>query len=332
MDLKLTVAVALFFLAGLLGCSPQRITADQDIAGIGDADPEQLERTAFGFNLSAEEQLMDMGQFERTALDIPYTTLENDRQTLDIVFPEGGEPPYKTIILFHGGGWMAGDKQSETIAPVFHATKQGYAVVSANYRLSGEATWPKPLHDAKAVIRFVRANADKYELDAEKLVVWGVSSGGHLASMLAATNHQPEFEDYELGSPEASSAVQGVVSWYGVYDVSGLSDTATPAADALMGYDVRMKKARNANPIGWVTDNYPPALLIHGTEDQVVPFEQSEMMKAKVIEATGEQRAELIPVPGAGHGDTLIRNEEMVERCLDFVDGILFGGENPNRR
>ena len=91
-------------------------------------------------------------------------------------------------------------------------------VVNVGYRLSDEAKWPVQICSAKTAIRFVRTNAKKYQLDTDKIVVWGNSTGGHLAEMLAATHHNPKMEDLSRGNPMESSAVQGVVAWYGVAD------------------------------------------------------------------------------------------------------------------
>ena len=151
---------------------------------------------------------IDMSQFSKTLLDIPYIGNENPRQTLDITYPTVGEAPYKTIVVIHGGGWKYGNKQAETLAPIFQAITQGYAVVSVNYRLSDEVVWPKPLHDVKAAIRHLRAKAADYNLDTKNIVVWGSSAGGHIAMMLGATNNHPAFENLSMGYENFSSAVQ----------------------------------------------------------------------------------------------------------------------------
>ena len=280
-----------------------------------------------------KERNIDMSQFSRTVLDIPYAANDNIRQFLDITYPEIGEPPYRSIVVFHGGGWASGDKESETIASIFQAVTQGYAVIGVNYRLADEVTWPKPLHDAKAAIRFIRANAETYGLASKKLVVWGASSGGHIAEMLAATNNQPEFEDLTMGNENESSAVQGVVAWYGVADMSTLTDAGTPMANTIMGFDVRVEKTRasDASPVDLVNEKFPPILLIHGTKDMVVPFEQSVKMQKEVAKKAGNRTAILTLFENAGHGDAMIKTYENVADNLNFVDEILFNGNNPYR-
>ena len=283
-------------------------------------------------NAIGSKRKIDMTQFKETELDLPYADTNNRKQTLDIVYPTHGKAPYKTIVLIHGGGWMIGDKETESIASVFQATTQGYAVVSINYRLSDEVTWPKPLHDAKAAIRFIRANADKYQLDTKYLVVWGGSAGGHIAEMLGATNNQPAFEDLTMGNAGYSSAIQGIVAWYPVSDISGLTDIGTLPANKIMGFDVRANKDKthDASPMNLVTKDFPPMLFVHGARDNVVPYQQSVDMQRKVKEITG-RKPELITFKGAGHGDQRIKTTENIMNNLHFVDEILYNGKNPYR-
>ncbi len=325
--------LTVLFCLSFLGCHKSGENA-RDSQHKQEVASNPIDLGEFTSKTTRKEKRIDMTQFKKTALDIPYAGTQNPRQTLDIIYPSRGVAPYKTIVLFHGGGWMAGDKRSEAVAPVFQATDQGYAVVSVNYRLSDEVKWPKPLHDAKAAIRFLRANAGKYQLDAKNLVVWGASAGGHIAEMLAATNHKPSFEDLTMGSKDSSSAVQGVVSWCAVHDVSALTDAGTPPANKIMGFDVRTNrtKTHNANPIELVTPRFPPILLVHGTGDQVVPYQQSVDMQRKVNEVTRKPTARLITFEGAIHGDPVIKTNRNVHENLDFVDRILYPeGRNPYR-
>lgn len=276
-----------------------------------------------------------MDQFKKTVLDIQYANTKNPAHRLDIIYPFVGEAPHKVIVSFHGGGWQAGNKRSADSAAVMWAAYQGYAVVNVGYRLSGEAKWPAQIHDAKAAIRFLRANAKQYQLDADKIVVWGISAGGHLAEMLGATNDNPKMEDLSLGNPRASSAVQGVVSWYGVSEITSLTNFGAPSGDKLMGYCIKCKEEKaawSASPIEFVNKNCPPILLVHGTGDRVVPFVQSVKMAKQVNIATGGGQAKLKLFINASHGDAAIKTIENVADNLYFVDAVLFpGGVNPYR-
>jgi acetyl esterase/lipase len=283
------------------------------------------------------EKLMDMTQFKTVELDLPYAYAgkTNPAQRLDIIYPSVGEAPYKVIMVFHGGGWTFGSKQSETISAIQLASTQGYAMVNVNYRLSGEAIWPAPLYDAKAAVRFIRANAEKYKLDASNIVVWGNSTGGHLAEMLGATNGRPEYEDLSMGSAKASSDVQGVVSWYGVADMSDFPKVKEPANQE-MGFNTQIpeykEKAEKASPLYLVTKNFPPILLVHGTNDQVAPYHQSVKLLAEINRVCGEGHATLKTFDGAGHGDAVMKTWQNVMDNLNFVDKVAWpDGVNPNR-
>ncbi len=292
---------------------------------------------AIGVNLFGRERTIDMAQFERVELDIPYADGANERQRLDIAYPRSGRAPFKFIVVFHGGGWLTGQKQSEAIAPIFQATTQGYAVVSVNYRLDQAGRWPLNLHDAKAAIRFIRAHAARYDLDATNIVVWGNTAGGYLAQMLAATNERLEFEDLGMGTVGTSSSVQGVVSWCGVADVSALAGTNAGGIPRIMGrarsdYAPGGAIGNTANPIDHVRSVFPPILLVHGTHDKVVPYEQSVRMKARINRMTGRETAILKTFEGATHGDPVIKANANVADNLHFVDRILYpDGINPYR-
>jgi len=281
------------------------------------------------------EKKIDMSQFKTVEKDIAYAGTTNPAQGLDIIYPSVGEAPYKVIIAIHGGAWLWGNKESEMLAPVMYATTQGYAVVSVNYRLSGEAMWPAPLYDVKAAVRFIRTNAEKYHLDATKIVVWGGSAGGHLAEMLGATNDRYEFENFGMGSPSKSSAVQGVVSWYGVSDVTDFPKLKEPI-NKEMGFNTELPefkdRAEKASPLHLVTDKFPPILLVHGTNDQVVPYRQSLKLFEEINRVCGPDRAILKTFDGAAHGDAIIHSWDSVMDNLNFIDKILWpDGVNPNR-
>ncbi len=313
----------------------------------GDASPELLADFRQALNRAADRQpetqtdqtspepaqlAVDLDQFWKVDRDIAYTRTNNPRQQLDIIYPFEGEPPYRFIVNFHGGNWNSGSRDSALSAAMYWAVYEGYALVNVGYRFSNEAHWPAQLYDAKAAIRFLRAHADQYNLDGRNIVAWGSSAGGHLAQMLAATNDDPTMEDLTMGYAEASSAMQGVVSWSGVSDVTTLAPLGRSSADRLMGYPAyESRLAREASPIAHVTREFPPILLIHGTNNDVVPFEQSARMALKVNSVTGRAQSRLkLIINGRHSADT--ETARNVADSLDFVDGILFPEEpNPHR-
>lgn len=327
------VYLCLFVLVVVSSCT--KIPGSGDNKGpIIDPDSLEFEYIESDSISVGNELKIDMEQFLKKVTNVPYASdVLNEHQQLDIIYPEETIGPYKVIVVFHGGGWTSGDKQSESVAPIFEVINQGYAIISVNHRLSRNARWPAQLHDAKAAIRFIRENADMYRLDAEKIVVWGVSSGGHLAMMLGATNDQPQFEDLTMGSADFSSFVDGVISWYGVSDLATLSAEGMPLANRLMGFNVKNapEKTIESSPYHLVTEKYPPLLLVHGTEDQIFPYQQSVDMLHRVNLKTGDLRAELVTFEEAGHADPMMRTSVNVLNNLDFADKIYYKEVNPYR-
>jgi hypothetical protein len=154
---------------------------------------------------------------EPTHKDLAYAS-DSETQKLDLYLPEG-DGPFPLVIMVHGGGFMFGDKADGMgLTGVDQLLANGYAVSSINYRLSGEATYPAQIHDAKAAVRFLRANAEQYKLDPDKFGAWGASAGGNLAALLGTTCGVAELEGAELGNADQSSCVQAVVDWFGPID------------------------------------------------------------------------------------------------------------------
>ena len=132
----------------------------------------------------------------KAELDIPYAGTDNPRQRLDLYVPKipKADKPLPVVVFIHGGGWQAGDKRGGfgTVRPLVMTGE--YAGVSVGYRLTGEAIWPAQIHDCKAAIRWLRANASKYNLDPVQIAVTGNSAGGHLVAMLGTSGDVPELE------------------------------------------------------------------------------------------------------------------------------------------
>jgi acetyl esterase/lipase len=286
-----------------------------------------------GLQTAARDPAVDMSQFKRAVVHVAYAH-RSKAEDLDIVYPDAGKGPFPLILAIHGGSWKVGNAESVTVGSILKATSQGYAVATINYRLSPEARWPAQLYDAKAAVRFLRANAQKYNLKARKIVAWGYSAGGQIAQMLGATNRLSKFEDLKMGNPQQSSSVQGVISWYGLSDMAEQTSAYVHTAETeLMGFDPHKlpARARSASPLYLVTKKFPPILLVHGTADEDVPFAQSVRIWKEVNRKAGVGRARLKLIQGAGHGDDKIKTDENVKDDLYFVDEILLAGNNPNR-
>jgi acetyl esterase/lipase len=251
---------------------------------------------------------------------------------LDVHVPPGPGPA-PLVVWIHGGGWMDGDRRypPPTVpAELLFGSilRAGMAVATIDYRHSLEAPFPAQLHDVKAAIRYLRSFADVLGVDPDRLGVWGESAGGHLAALAGLTAPADAGNDGtgplgtglegvglegQEGVTAGSSAVRAVVDWYGVSDIGAIVSHAAPpppALDAptvpdpytaLLGAapDQRPDLVRAASPVSYATRPAPPFLLIHGVEDGLVPYAQSELL-AEALRPQGGV-VELVAVPGADH-------------------------------
>ncbi len=238
--------------------------------------------------------------------DIPYVTNGHERQRLDLYLPETGAR-LPVIVWIHGGAFRTGSKDQHV--PLEYVG-DGYAVASINYRLSQHATFPAQIVDAKSAVRWLRANAERYRLDPARIAAWGESAGGHLAAMLGTSAGVAEFDQGE--HRDVSSAVQAVVDHFGPTDFlqmdahrlpGGMAHDAPDSPESqLVGGPIQQHPDRvaRANPIAYVNGNEPPFLIVHGDRDPLVPYHQSELLRA-ALEKAGAP-VTFHTVPGGGHG------------------------------
>ena len=246
---------------------------------------------------------------------------EHERQKLDVSVP-AGEGPFPLVVWVHGGGWEGGSKEGNAAASL---VGRGFAVASINYRLSKQAVFPAQIHDCKAAIRWLRANAKKYKLDADHVGVMGASAGGHLVALLGTSGGVKELEG-DLKPTEPSSKVQAVCDWFGPTDLARLSPaiaTNNPITRLLGGTTSEKKElAVLANPITHVSKDAPPFLILQGDKDPLVAAEQSELLHAALEK--GGVPSELVIFKGAGHGDgefrTQLGSEKNKSKIPDFFE------------
>ncbi|HDG9792415.1 TPA: alpha/beta hydrolase [Raoultella planticola] len=268
-------------------------------------------------------------------LDIPYATQSN-AQKLDIYLPGEGKAPYPVIIAIHGGGFIFGDKGTSEVDAPMTGLKRGYAVVSINYRLAGEATFPAAVYDVKAAVRFIKANAEKYGLDPHRVVAWGDSAGANLASMLGTTAGIPVLEDLTMGNAKQSSRVNAVVSFFGPTDFSAMDaqfkesgkkslqihNAADSGESQYMGMQISKipHLVRFANPQSYISKDCVPFFLMNGSEDPIVPTQQSENF-AKALQAViGEDKVTYVQLQGAGHGTAEFEAKENLDQVFQFLE------------
>jgi acetyl esterase/lipase len=269
--------------------------------------------------------------------DIPYANL-SEFQKLDIYWPQDFEGPYPVIVSIHGGGYCVGDKVGSDALVAWEGLDRGYAVVSVNYRLSGEAPFPAQINDVKAAIRFIKAHAGEYNLDPNRIAVWGASAGGTLSALVGATADVKELSDPSLGNPEQSERVQVVIDWCGPmnlltmdqqYKESGVKGYPTNIPSSYGSkYFARLVTevpdlARKANPETYITPDDPPVFIQHGTTDDWVPYQQSVEYAAKLEKVLGKDKVFLEIMPGVAHGGIPFNNGQNVSKVLDFLDKYL---------
>jgi acetyl esterase/lipase len=247
-------------------------------------------------------------------LDLPYAATDNPRQRLDLFLPKERDAAKKlpVLVFIHGGAWQAGSKEQGRGQLMRFVREGKCAGVSVGYRLSQEAQWPAQIHDCKAAIRWLKAHAAEHGLDAERIVVWGSSAGGHLVAVLGTSAGVPEM-DGKLGPhTDKDTRVNGVIDFFGPTDVSkmnaqrlpGTMDHDSPNAPEakLLGAPVQTvpDKVKSANPLTYVDRTDPPFLMVHGEKDPLVPLGQSEILEAELKKAG--VASELYTVKGGQHG------------------------------
>jgi acetyl esterase/lipase len=231
-------------------------------------------------------------------------------QTLDLYAPKNFKK-VPLIVWIHGGGFLFGTKGGFPVEPVpLHLLLEGYAIASINYRLSAEAVFPAQLEDCKAAVRWLRAHADEFGIDPDRIGVWGASAGGNLAALLGTTS---EVRDFEVGDNFGySSRAQAVCDFFGPTDFlqmdanrlpdGQIHNTPDSPESKLVGGPIEDNpdKVSRVNPISYVTKSASPFLIVHGTLDRLVPFHQSQLLAA-ALEAAGAL-VKFYPVEGGGHG------------------------------
>ncbi len=272
----------------------------------------------------------------RVQWDVPYAGTDNPRQRLDLFLPKSpnGDKPLPVVVWIHGGAWRAGDKRSGTGKLAELAASGNYAGVSVAYRLTGEAIWPTQIHDCKAAIRWIRGNAAKYNLDPQRIGVWGSSAGGHLVAMLGTSGDVKDLEG-DLGQHgDQGSRVTCVVDYFGPSDLLTMGqypsrmdhDAANSPESLLVGGPLQETKeaAREASPTSYVSKDDPPFLIVHGDKDPLVPHNQSVRLHAALKRADVDVL--FITVKGAGHGG--FRGEELPRRVKAFFEKHLRGRDS----
>ena len=239
------------------------------------------------------------------------------------------------IVWIPGGGWRRWDKNLMTVEMAFLAEK-GFLVASIYYRSSAEAHFPAQLIDVKSAVRFLRANAEKYRIDPNRIGVMGRSAGGYLAAFAAMnTKGYDEGDNLEYSSDvQASWDMFGPVDLYMCYQKNKelvkdpnarwkkLSETHEGALLGCAEEDLPEVTVKSS-PVNYVNDKMCPILIMHGDSDPMVPYKMSEELYDKIAEAGMEDREELYLLKGAGHGSDEFFQESTKKIALEFFEKYL---------
>jgi acetyl esterase/lipase len=274
--------------------------------------------------------------------DLTYSMVSGFRPlTLDLYLPasqrSGGAP---VIIYVHGGGWTSGHTRHSGAfenwpGVLASIASRGYVVASLNYRLSGEAPSPAAEQDVKSAVRWLRYNAARFGVDKRRIGIWGGSAGGQLAALAGTSCGVAALEPAvaDAKAPVESDCVQGVVAWYGVFDLAPLAKdvTAPPPVARYLGCDAgrcQDEKIALASAIRYIDKTDPPFLLIHGALDKTVAVSQSERFHAAL--QANAVKSQLIVLPDVDHsfvGNTAALTRDASLRALratiDFFDATL---------
>lgn len=266
----------------------------------------------------------------KLSADISYADTDHHRQQLDVYLPRerASEGPLPVLAYVHGGGWSLGSKLMARPQVVPHVESGRYAAVAIGYRLTGEAAYPVQIHDTHAGIRWIRANAETYGFDPDRICVMGASAGGHLVALLGTTNGSASHAGTLGPTPELSSDVQCSIPVFGAMDLTKSEEALSPSVAAFLAGDPdgRSARAREASPLMQVDASDPPHYMIHGTADPLVPYGDSVAIDAAFREA-GVPSA-LLTIDGGGHGDFF--GPEITSRVRAFLDSVFYGsGEAP---
>jgi acetyl esterase/lipase len=288
----------------------------------------------------AQPPLPKLPEGTKVRTNLEYVPGGHERQRLDLYVPGKADTPPPVIVWIHGGAWMGGSKDGGS--PAVPLVGKGYAVACINYRLSQHAAFPAQIEDCKTAIRWLRANAKTYNLNPDRIGVWGASAGGHLVALLGTSGGAGDHEG-RGGNTDQSSRVQAVVDFFGPTDFLQMDAHALQGArlkhdppnspeSRLIGGAIQenVEKVGHANPVKYVTIDAPPFLIVHGEQDPLVPCHQSELLYEALKSA--KRDVTFYKIAGAGHGSPEFNSNMMQAAVQAFFDKHLKPHSDPSAR
>lgn len=242
--------------------------------------------------------------------NIIYATANNTELKLDLYLPRDRSTPKPTLILFHGGGWVAGQKERNVLWLLPYLS-MGWAAINVEYRIASNSLAPAAVEDCRCALRWATYNAARYNLDASKFVLTGTSAGGHLALI---TGMLPAYSAFDRQCPtndstrwakgtEPETKVAAIVNWFGITDVADLIEGPNAKHYAIEWFGSmsnRQELARQVSPLNYVRAGLPPVITIHGDQDNIVPYNHAVQLHAALDKAGVPNQ--LVTIRGGKHG------------------------------
>lgn len=269
--------------------------------------------------------VLDVSAIQNKCLDISYGDAERNR--FDLYFPENGTGPFPLILFFNGGAFFKGDKRRYQLKAALSGITHGYAVAGINYRLAPADPLPAAFADGYRVLAYIKQHAAQLNIDADRIALWGESAGASIACM---AGFHPDHEVYRrlAGIPEdADLSVQAVVDWYAPLNLNQLTLGNEVIRQTLTGTEgeAAVRILAQCDPSEFLKEEIPPVRIEHGTNDEVVPAEESMRLYCRLLKILPMEQVQLNIVENAGHGVHDFENEENVSQVFRFLDRFVRG-------
>ena len=262
----------------------------------------------------AQRAAVVMAASYRVVPNVVYQVASGYEAKLDLYLPRGQQGPVPALIQIHGGGWVGGSKEGNSLRFLPYL-EMGWAVINVEYRLGRVALAPAAVEDCLCALRWIIRNAERYNIDASKLVLTGYSAGGHLA---LTTGLVPSSAGLDLQCPgNEPLEVAAIVNWYGITDVGDLlegKNMKTYAVQWMASMPDRYEVAERVSPLTYVRAGLPPVLTIHGDADPTVPYSHAVRLRDALNEAGVPNQ--LHTVPGGGHGNFTVEEYQVAYEVI----------------
>jgi acetyl esterase/lipase len=286
----------------------------------GKGYPQNIDNEIWANYLASENRVIP---------NITYLTANNTELKLDLYLPGNTIEPATTVLFFHGGGWVVGQKE-RSVLHLLPYIALGFAVVNVEYRLAGNSLAPAAVIDCRYALRWVISNAKRYNFNTDKIILTGASAGGHLALITGMLPNGSAIDNFcptpdsirwtKGGEPEIKAAA--IINWYGITNVADLLEGENAkhyAIEWIGGIKDRNDLAKEVSPVNYFRSDLPAILTIHGDEDSIVPYSHAVKLHTALNDiGTSNQ---LYTIKGGGHGGF---NRKEVLKCYEVIKDFLY--------